>query len=475
MSPEESKERGETRRRGSRWWIVVMILCVLAVGVYGVLTSTGKTQSKPGPAAAPERKQTAPPAVVVAAPAKKTDFNLYITGLGSVTPINAVTVKSRVDGHLMEVYFREGQIVSRGALLAVIDPRPLEAQLSQAEAALERDKAQVQQAEAILSRDLSQVQQAEANLKRDIAQSKFAEEDVRRYGYLVEKNYVAQQQYDQSRTNAEALAATVQADKAAVENARATVQADRAAVENAKANVRASTAAVENARIQLNYCRITSPITGRIGLRLVDPGNMVRATDSNGLVVITQLQPISVIFPIPQDNLPAVLARLKSKERMPVEAFDRDMKQKIAVGSLFTVDNQIDPATGTVRLKAIFPNEGNELFPNQFVNARLLVGVKQGVIVVPSPAIQRGPQGTFVYVVKEDRTVMARPVEVIEIHEGEASIKDGVVPGELVVTDGAERLREGARVDVKGEGRPDRPAPGAVQPPPAGGQPRVKK
>ena len=218
---------------------------------------------------------------VAAAAVKNGDFSFYITGLGSVIPLNTVVVKSRVDGQLMEVLFQEGQMVNRDDLLIKIDSRPFEAQLAQAQATLERDAAQVQQAQANLTRDLAQVQQAEANLTKDIAQSKYAEEEVKRYAYLVQKDYVPKEQYDQMRTNAEALAASIQADKAAVENARATVQADRAAVENAKATVRASAAAVENARIQLNYCRITSPITGRVGLRLVDPGNIVRATDPN--------------------------------------------------------------------------------------------------------------------------------------------------------------------------------------------------
>ncbi len=444
MSIKEPQEKEGTRKGFSKVLVLVIILCLVAAGAYAVLIRNGKAQPKSA-----ERKPSPPPVAVVASPAKKTDFNMYITGLGSVTPINAVTVRSRVDGQLMEVHFQEGQIIRRGEPLAIIDPRPFQAQLSQAQANLERDTAQVQQAQAILSRDLSQVQQAEANLKKDMAQSRYAEEDVRRYAYLIEKDYVPKQQYDQTRTNAEALAATVQADKAAVENARATVQADRAAVENSKATVRASTAAVENAKIQLNYCRIASPITGRVGLRLVDPGNMVRANDVNGLVVITQMQPISVIFPIPQDNLPAVLARLKSKERMPVEAFDRDMKQKIALGSLLTADNQIDPATGTIRLKAIFPNEGNELFPNQFVNARLLVDTRRGVTIVQSPAIQRGPRGAFVYLVQADRTVTVRPVTVGEVHEGETLVKAGLSPGDLVVVDGADRLREGTKVEVK--------------------------
>jgi multidrug efflux system membrane fusion protein len=181
----------------------------------------------------------------------------------------------------------------------------------------------------------------------------------------------------------------------------------------------------------------------------VDPGNIVHITDTNGLIVITQLRPITVIFPIPEDHLTLVLARLKTGVPLQVEAFDREMKERIAIGSLLTVDNQIDPTTGTVRLKAIFPNQKNELFPNQFVNARLLVDVKRGTIVVPSPAIQRGPQDTFVYVVKPDRTAMVRPVTVINIQEGEAAIEKGLSPGELVVVDGADRLREGTRVEFK--------------------------
>jgi multidrug efflux system membrane fusion protein len=450
--PEEKDVAKQMKRSKSsgRWWVLLLVVCSLAVGIYAVLIKNGKTQLRN---AGQERKPlpSAPGISVVAAPAEKTDFNVYIAGLGSVTPLNTVTVRSRVDGQLMEVFFREGQIVRRGDLLIAIDSRPFGAQLRQAEANLGRDTALVQQAEAILNKDQAQVQQAEANLAKDVAQSKYAEEEVRRYAYLVEKNYVPKEQFDQMRTNAEALAASIQADKAAVENARAAIQADRAAVENAKAVVRASAAAVENARIQLEYCSIRSPITGRVGLRLVDPGNIVHANDVNGLVVITQLQPITVIFPIPEDSLPQVLPGLKKGQRLPVEAYDREMRQRLAVGSLLTVDNQIDPTTGTVRLKALFPNEENELFPNQFVNARLLVDVRRGVTVVPSSAIQRGPPGTFVYVVKADRTAAVRPVTVGEIQGGEASIKTGLSPGELVVVDGADRLREGTRVEIKAE------------------------
>ena len=208
---------------------------------------------------------------------------------------------------------------------------------------------------------------------------------------------------------------------------------------------------IDNVRLQLTYCRITAPVSGRIGLRLVDQGNIVHASDANGLIVITQLQPITVIFPVPEDNLQQVLRRLKTKERLVVEAYDREQKVKLATGSLLTIDNQVDPNTGTVKFRAIFPNTAQELFPNQFVNIRLLTDLKRGTIIVPSAAIQRGPQGTFVYLIKSDRTAQVRPVDVGEVQGGEAAISRGLSVDELVVVDGAERLRDGAKVDVKGD------------------------
>ena len=431
-----------------RWVWLVLLVALLAAVAYASMPKMEKTQSL-----APQKVSAPRPGVPVAVAAVKNgDFSFYISGLGSVIPLNTVTVKSRVDGQLMEVLFQEGQMISRDDLLLRIDSRPLEAQLTQAQANLEKDAAQVEQAQAILSKDLAQVQQAQANLTRDIAQSKYAEEQVRRYAFLVQKDYVPKEQFDQLRTNSEALEASVQADKATVENARAAVRADQAAVENAKAAVRASAAAVENAKIQLNYCRITSPITGRVGLRLVDPGNIIRANDPNGLVVITQIQPISVVFTIPEDNLPQVLEKMKKGERLKVEAYDRQQQRKLAEGVLLTADNQIDPSTGTVRLKAIFQNGQSELYPNQFVNARLLVDMRRGATIIPAAAIQRGPRGTFVYLVKDDQTASVRAVTIEEIQGGEASVKEGLKLGELVVVDGAERLREGTKIEVRSPG-----------------------
>ncbi|MEP6600524.1 MAG: efflux RND transporter periplasmic adaptor subunit, partial [Nitrospirota bacterium] len=216
---------------------------------------------------------------------------------------------------------------------------------------------------------------------------------------------------------------------------------------------------IESAKVNLAYCQVTAPITGRIGLRLIDAGNIVHASDATGLVLITQLQPITVIFTIAEDSLPPVLNKLKAGERMTVEAYDREGKRHLATGSLLTVDNQIDPTTGTVRLKAVFPNDNNELFPNQFVNARLLLDVKQGATLIPTVAIQRGPQGTFVYVVKDDQTVGVRPITIGVTQADQASIDKGLAPDELVVIDGTEKLREGSKVDVRAPGEPTQKAP----------------
>ena len=383
-----------------RWIWLALLVVLLAVGAYAFFNKEEKAQllaAKPASTARP------PGVPVVAAPVKRGDFTLYLNGLGSVVPFQTVTLKSRVDGQLMEVFFREGQMVNQGDLLITIDPRPFEVQLTQAEGQMARDQALLKNAQV----------------------------DLERYRDLLARNLIAKQQLD--------------TQEALVRQYEGTIKSDQGQVDSAK--------------LQLTYCRITSPISGRVGLRLVDPGNIVRANDPNGLLVITQVQPITVVFPVPEDSLPQVLDKLNKGEHLAVEAYDREQKRRLATGVLLTADNQIDPTTGTVRLKAVFQNQQNELYPNQFVNARLLLDVRRGATLIPAPAIQRGPQGTFVYVVKPDRTATVRSVNLGEIQGEEAVIRTGLAPGELVVVDGAERLREGSRLELREPA--GRPAPKA--------------
>ncbi|HEV8242417.1 MAG TPA: MdtA/MuxA family multidrug efflux RND transporter periplasmic adaptor subunit [Nitrospirales bacterium] len=373
-----------------RWWIGLLAVCLLAGGAYVFATKSDEAQSRAAQQGTNSLARSVP---VTAVAAKTGDIGVYLTGLGAVTPLKTVTVKSRVDGELMAVYFREGQIVRSGELLAQIDPRPFEVQLTQAQGQMLRDQALLKNAQI----------------------------DLARYRELIKEDLIPQQQLDTQVYLVHQYEGIVKTDQGQI----------------------------DNAKLQLIYSRITSPITGRVGLRLVDQGNIVHANDTNGLAVITQLQPITVVFTIPEDSLPPVMAKLKAGERLPVDAYDREQRRKLATGSLLTVDNQIDPSTGTVRLKAIFSNENNELFPNQFVNARLLLDVKRGTTIVPAGAVQRSSQGTFVYVVKADQTVGVRAVTVGVTEGEEASIETGLAPAEIVVVDGTEKLREGSKVDVK--------------------------
>ncbi len=329
---------------------------------------------------------------VVAVPAKTGNVNVYLNGLGTVTPRKTVTVRSRVDGQLMRILFREGQVVTAGDVLAEIDPRPYQAALLQVEGMMLRDQALLAGARV----------------------------DLERYRLLFAQDSIPKQ--------------TLDTQVALVAQYEGTVKLDQGQVDNAK--------------LQLLYSRVTAPISGLVGLRQVDEGNVVHATDANGFVLITQMQPITVIYTIPQDNLPLVLKLLKAGQRVVVDAYDREQKVKLASGALLTIDNQIDPTTGTVKLKAQFANDDNNLFPNQFVNIRMLVDVRRDATTVPSPAVQRGAQGTYVYVVKPDNSVTLRQVKVGPTEADATVIESGVETGEPVVIDGTDRLREGAKVEL---------------------------
>jgi len=418
---DESRLKATWRAHWRIWLALVVVIAIIAgVIAWAVLSA---------PANAPAAKgrggfdPNARPLPVVAAPARKGNIDVRIDALGTVTPRNMVVVHSRVDGQLLGVGFREGQEVKKGEMLAQIDPRPFEVQLTQALGQMARDQAQLKNAQV----------------------------DLERYRTLLTQDSISKQQVD--------------TQEALVRQYQGAVQSDQGAIDNAK--------------LQITYARIVAPISGRVGLRQVDPGNMVHASDSNGLVTITQVQPITVIYPVPEDNVPRIVKRVQSGQEVAVEAFDRSGKNKLATGRLLTFDNQIDTATGTVKLKAEFPNQDAALFPNQFVNVRMAVETRQDVTLVPSAAIQRGAPGTFVFLVKQDQSVGMTPVKLGATEGENTEVQSGVDPGNLVVVDGADKLRDGSKVELvdpnarrAGQATPPKGPPGADK---AGDQSRRRK
>lgn len=405
-------EAGRQFRPWRQWWPWLLVCAALAAGFYLLVLKPGaqpQAGSQAGSQGASRRGANAARNMpVLGAAASTGDIHIYLEGLGSVTAQNTVTVKPRVDGQLMKVLFTEGQVVKQGDLLAEIDPRPFQVMLTQAEGQMAKDQALLKNAQL----------------------------DVERYRTLFQQDSIAQQQ--------------LATQQALVQQYQGTVKADQGQV--------------DSARLQLAYTRVTAPISGRLGLRQVDPGNVVHASDSTGLVVITQLQPITVVFTMPEDSVPRIMQKLQAKQTLAVDAYDRAQKNKLASGTLLTIDNQIDATTGTVKLKAQFSNENYALFPNQFVNTRMLVDVLHGAIVIPTAGVQRGSQGAFVYVVKDD-SVSLRPVQLGPTEGGNIAIASGLKPGEVVVVDGADKLREGAKVTLTLQGGKTGPTAGdAVAP-----------
>ncbi len=388
-----------------RWIVVALVLAAVAVIALAVLG--GSREAPPAEGGQPKDR----PVPVVAAPAAIADMPISLDALGTVTPLATVTVQTRIDGQLMQLGFREGQDVRKGDFLAEIDPRPYQIALEQAQAQLAKDQAQLKNAEV----------------------------DVNRYRQLIAEDSIARQ--------------TLDTQEALVRQYRAQVQLDQAEV--------------DNARLNLDYTRIVSPIDGRVGLRVVDVGNYIRTSDTDGLVVITQMHPITVVFTVPEDKLPMVLARQQRPLAVPVTAFDRSGDKQIATGTLATIDNKIDSTTGTVKMKAMFANNDERLYPNQFVNVRLIVDTLKGITVVPAGAVQRGASGAYVYVVEAGGTVAVRPVTPGVSDGTQTQITAGLAAGEQVVIDGVDRLREGSKVTLPAT------SPSATSPSAAGASPTV--
>jgi membrane fusion protein, multidrug efflux system len=380
--------RAGPRTRRWRWLAAAVALAAVALAAWYWFGQGSADPAKAGG----KGDAASRPMPVVAAPVRKGNIDVSIDALGTVTPRNIVVVHTRVDGQLLSVAFREGQSVKAGDLLAQIDPRPFEVMLTQANGQMARDQAQLKNAQV----------------------------DLERYQTLLAQDSISRQQVDTQAALVRQFQGAVESDKGAI----------------------------DNAQLQITYARIAAPISGRVGLRQVDPGNIVHAGDSNGLVTITQVQPVTVIYPVPEDNVPRIVKRMQGTEAVPVDAFDRSGKTRLATGRLLTLDNQIDTTTGTVKVKAEFPNTDNALFPNQFVNVRMVVETHQDATLVPTAAIQRGAPGTFVFMVKQDKTVAVTPVQVGAVSGETTEVTRGLAPGALVVVDGTDKLRDGSSVEL---------------------------
>ncbi|MEN6624315.1 MAG: MdtA/MuxA family multidrug efflux RND transporter periplasmic adaptor subunit [Smithella sp.] len=370
-------------------WLIFLISIVIALIFASIFVAQNADKRR---AAKLAREAGMRPQPVSAVAAQKVNLDVYLRALGTVIPINTVTVKSQVGGQLINLHFKEGQMVKKGDLLAEIDPRPFQVQLMQAEGQLARD---------------------EELLRNAVA-------DLARYKLLLSQDSIAVQQV----TTQESL----------VKQYRGVVKADKGQI--------------ANARLQLTYAHIIAPLSGRVGLRLVDPGNMIQSNDTNGIAVITQIQPVTVVFSIPQESLPLVLKRLNTGEALPVLAYDQEGKVALAEGKLLAVDNQIDTTTGTVKMKAAFENADNKLFPNQFVNVRMKIDTLRDATVMPTAGVQRGSIGTFAYVVKEDKTVIVKNLKLGSTEGDVIAVTEGLAPGELVVTVGGDKLRQGSKVEI---------------------------
>jgi multidrug efflux system membrane fusion protein len=397
-------------RRSSRAWVWLLLLALVAVAAYYFWSKKSPAQGGASGAAAQAQKKGFGAIPVVATKARKGNIPVYFVNLGGVLPIYTVTVRSRVDGQLMEVHYKEGDIVQKGAPLIEIDPRPYDAALVQAEGQLIRDQ-------ALLDNALI---------------------DLTRYKTLLAQNAIPEQQ--------------LATQQALVAQDQGIVKTDQGMIDTAKVNVA--------------YSHITSPISGRVGLRLVDPGNVVHAADTTGMLVITQIDPISVLFPLPEDQVPVVLQKLNAGQKLPVDAFDRSSDVLLANGYLATVDNQIDPTTGSLRWRANFDNPGYKLFPGQFVNVRVLVQLKQGVTLAPTATIQRNSHSAYVFLVKPDSTVTVRTVTIGTVEGNDSEITSGLQPGDEMVMTGVDKLQEGTKVaahltDDTGAGAPGGGSPAA--------------